>query len=266
MAYLQLIVPLVLILWLAVWPLRGRARWVHVVLVGAAVALIGLVGQWVWPTAYAPFGLMALVVLAVLLGRRRDVGRRQPRVVPGALAAIGAVAALAGVALAVEARLRPADMLDLTLPGAGRFVVTQGGNHWAINRHLAVNDADMPSLSGWRGQAFAVSLLPVDRFGRAGAAAVTVLAPCTGTVAAQGEDTRLGPYLVLDCTGIWVVLSGLTKVTATGEVTVGDAVGQGADMVIHAQSPGTAAHPFSGEPKWISLNGVFPVRGAVLGG
>jgi hypothetical protein len=266
MAYLQLGLPLALILWLVFWPLRGRARWLHVALVAGCVGLVALVGQWVWPSAYTPYVLMGLVVLAAVLGRRREVDRWTTGLWPGLLATGGAVLVWAGVAFGVDARLRPAELVALRLPVSGALLVTQGGRHGAINAHLAVMDPDMPSLSGWRGQSYAVALAPVDGWGRARNGVQDVRAPCAGQVVGQGTDTRLGRYLTLDCAGVWVVLSGLDTVAANGAVGAGDPVGQGAGVVVHAQTPGTAQHPFSGEPRWIGLDGVFPVRGMVLRG
>jgi hypothetical protein len=263
--YLQLAVPLLLILWLALWPLRGRARWAHLAMTGVLVGLIALWGQWRWPSAYAPYVLGLLFLGAAVFGRRRSNGRRDSRMLPGFLATLIAMVAAFGLALGVEARLRPADLTDLALPAAGRFAVTQGGNHRLLNTHLVVNDADTPSLTGWRGQAYAIDLQPIDRFGRPLMNGLPVTAPCAGSIAGQGEDTRLGRYLILDCAGTWVVLSGLDSIAATGPLAVGSLVGQGNRITLHAQTPGTATHPFSGEPLWISLNGTYPVRSAILG-
>jgi hypothetical protein len=264
MAYLQFGLPLAMILWLAFWPLRGRARWLHVTLVAGCVGMAALFGQWVWPSAYAPYVLLALVVPAAVLGRRRGTDRRAATLWPGVLTAGAGLAAWAAVGVGVDARLRPGDLVGLEMPLGGAALVTQGGGHRAINAHLAVLDPDSPSLSGWRGQAHAVDLAPVNGWGRVQPGAQDVRAPCAGQVAGQGTDTRLGQYLTLDCAGVWVVLSGLETSRASGAVGAGDVVGQGGTVVIHAQTPGTPQHPFSGEPLWIGLDGVFPVRGMVL--
>ena len=133
-----------------------------------------------------------------------------------------------------------------------------------INAHLAVMDPDTPSLSGWRGQAYAVALVPVDGWGRERDGMGEVRAPCAGAVVGQGTDSRAGPYMMLDCAGVWVGVSGLETISAQATMAVGDVLGAGARVVIHAQSPGTPQHPFSGNPQWIALDGVFPVRGMVL--
>jgi hypothetical protein len=269
MAYLQVGVPALMILWLVVWPMRGRARWVHVGLVAGLVAALALGLVWRWPSAYAPYALIALVGLAALLGRRRAVPRHGMGAVwPVLLALVLAVLAWGGVAFGIKARLQPGGAYqEVALPLVGRALVTQGGRHWTVNRHLAVIDPNAPSLSGWQGAARAVEVVPVDGWGRAVAGPVEVRAPCPGVVVGQGEDSRLGTYLTLDCDGTWVVLSGLARVSTEGpEVAAGAVVGMGEAVVIHAQSPGTGLHPFSGDPLWIRLDGIFPVRGQVLAG
>ena len=124
MAYFQIGLPLALILWLAFWPLRGGARWAHVVLVVGCVAVAGLFGQWLWPSAYAPYGLLGLVVLAAVVGRRRAVDRRGGSAWPGVMAAVAGVIAWGGVALGVDARLRPTDLVALAMPLNGAALVT----------------------------------------------------------------------------------------------------------------------------------------------
>ena len=121
---MQLGLPLALIVWLAVWPLRGRARWVHGVAVLCVVGLIGLVGQWGWPTAYAPYALVGLALLGLLLGRRRAVGRGDPPVWPGGiLAVLVAGAACAAIGLILQGRLRPLEVVALDMPLDRKSVV-----------------------------------------------------------------------------------------------------------------------------------------------
>lgn len=264
MPYLQFALPIGLILWLALWPLRGNARVVHVVMAIAVIAGLILWFQWLWPSAYAPLAIAVLLALAIVFGRRRPADRRNPRSWPGFLAGLVTVFALVLAAWLISQRLRPLQTLDLTLPFSSPAAVTEGGRVVQINRHRAVMDADSPSLSGWRGQADAITLWPVDHLGRALTTPQQVNAPCDGAIAGTGQDTRLGHYLVLDCGGTWVVLSGLTDITASGQVFAGGPLGAALEMTLHAQLPGTAGHPFSGAPVPLSVNGTYPVRGWVL--
>lgn len=264
MPYMQIALPIGLMLWLAIWPLRGHARVAHVAMTAGLTAALILWAQWLWPSAYAPLAIGVLLVLVIVLGRRRPVDRRKSRLLPGLLAALLALLATVLAGWLISHRLRPPATLDLTLPFATPAAVTEGGRAVPINRHRAVQDSDSPSLSGWRGLADAVTLWPIDHLGRPLTTAQPVTAPCGGTVASMGNDTRLGRYLVLICTDTWVVLSGMTQVSASGRVSVGQPVGEALDLTVHAQSPGTPAHLFSGTPVPISMNGTYPVRSWVM--
>jgi hypothetical protein len=264
MPYLQIAIPMALILWLAFWPMRGRARILHVLMTLALVAAIILTFQWLWPSAYAPLALIALFILAALFGRRRPVPRHhQARIWPGLIAAAVALAATVAAAGLVTARLPPATTLDLSSPFATATAIIEGGAREVINRHRAVLDVNSPSLSSWKGMAYAVTLQPIDSWGKPSAEPQAVLAPCAGPVT-TGEDTRLGTYIILTCAAETVVLSGLTTVTAEPAATAGAPLGAASSLTLHAQTPGTSAHPFSGDPLWITLNGSFPVRGWVI--
>lgn len=265
MQYLQLGLPVALILWFAIAPLKGRVRWAHMAMTGAMIALIVLRFQWLWPSAYAPVGLIILFLLAVFLGRRRPANHRQTSLWPGLLASFVALIASAGAAVLINARLQPATAFEAASPLETRAVVTEGGSSTLINTHLSVLDPDTPSLSGWRGSAYAVSLQAIDKLGRPVLTVQQIAAPCDGDIVGQGEDTRLGRYLIIDCAGTWIVLSGLAAVTASGPVTTAANIGDATTLTLHAQEAGSAAHPFSGSPLWIRLNGIFPVRGGILG-
>jgi hypothetical protein len=270
MQYLQLAVPLALTLWLAIWPLYGRARWVHVAMTTALVVAIILTFQWLWPSAYAPLGLIALLILAIFFGRRRPVPRFHTRIWPAVLATLITLAATVLAAGLITARMRPnssaviSTTFDLAPPFASAMAVTEGGRRQIINRHRAVMDANSPSLSSWRGTGLATTLVPVTRWGRPMAEPQPVLAPCEGRIAMTSEDSRLGRFIHLQCFGREFFLSGLTSITAEGEVAAGAPVGTASALTLSYQTTGTTTHPFSGEPMWLSLNGTVPVRGLVI--
>ncbi|MFM2388995.1 MAG: hypothetical protein RLZZ437_550 [Pseudomonadota bacterium] len=264
MPYVQIALPLALIIWLALWPLRGRARLIHVALTIASLCAIILLFPWLWPSAYAPVLLIILLILTVFLGRRRAPERHASSLWPGILAALATLTVTIGAAGLLTARLRPAATLDLGLPFSTAFTVTEGGAREVINRHRAVLDANSPSLSSWTGTAYGITLQPVDHWGKSLTEAQPVLAPCAGPVTLTGQDSRLGRFVTLTCAGNHIVLSGLTSVTAQGGVEAGAPLGTATTLTLHAQTPGTSAHPFSGDPLWLSLNGSFPVRGWVI--
>jgi hypothetical protein len=55
-------------------------------------------------------------------------------------------------------------------------------------------------------------------------------------------------------------------VTVGIDVVAGAEVGQAARLTVHAQTPGVAAHPFSGDALAVTLGDRFGVRGMVLSG
>ncbi|MGL4320833.1 MAG: hypothetical protein ACRCS3_08220 [Paracoccaceae bacterium] len=265
MQYLQFGLPIALILWFAIAPLKGRARLAHMAMTGALIALITLSFQWLWPSAYAPVVFVVLFLLAVFLGRRRPANHRQTTIWPGVLASVLAVFATLGAVFLINARRPPAAAFDILPPLTVRAAVTEGGTSRFINSHLLVQDADTPSLSGWRGAAHAVSLQPIDNIGRPLSDPQPILAPCDGDVVGQGDDERLGSYVIIDCAGTWVVLSGVDIPIAETTLQAGAVVGEATLLTLHAQEPGNAAHPFSGNPVWLRLNGSFPARGWIVG-
>jgi hypothetical protein len=270
MAYLQFGAPVVLILWFALAPLRGRARLAHAALTATCLLIAGLLFRWSWPSAYAPVLFLGVFLLAFVIGRRRPANPRQPVLWPGFLAGLLALAGGVGVAVLVNARLLPPAGVLLASPFAAPALVTEGGALRLINRHRDVLDPDSPSLGSWRGTAHGISLLPVDRLGRPLPAPQPVQAPCAGGVIAATSDPRLGPLVLIDCGGDWVTVSGLAT-TAPGiavgqKVSQGQALGEGGPITLHAQRPASAAHPFSGTPLWLQIAGVKPVRGWILSG
>jgi hypothetical protein len=267
MEYLQLALPILLILWLALWPLRGRARLIHVAMTIAIVSGMILLVPWRWPSAYAPLALLAFLILTILIGRRRPPHRHGGSLWPAIFAALATLAAAIGTAGLITARLPPSTPLDLAPPFGTTIAVSEGGARAVINRHRAVLDANAPSLSGWVGTAHGTTLHAVDPWGKPLTAAQPVLAPCAGRVTATGTDGRLGAYVMLACDGHHIVLSGLASLAtlaAAGPVTTGAPLGTATSLTLHAQTPGTSVHPFSGDPRWITLHGRFPVRGLVI--
>jgi murein DD-endopeptidase MepM/ murein hydrolase activator NlpD len=246
---LQLVVPLLLLVWLAFGRHHGLLGWALTgVLVGAYLLAATVAGLWlVLPgmVAYAYILLLALALARSFRAARR--GRAWPEALRPRLV-VGARGALAAgtVALALHALSgrRPPDgpMVDLAFPlGAGTFYVANGGSVELINAHLATLDAQGKARA-YRGQSHGVDIEKLNRWGtRAGGIAPgdpaayaifgePVLAPCTGMVAlAEDGDADLSPpsvdreqmagnHVVLDCGGVWVLLGHLRR----GSVCVGE--------------------------------------------
>lgn len=211
----------------------------------------------------------------------------------GGYAAMQATAMLAGRQAPLLARV------DLAFPlHGGTFLVVNGGNDIRINAHLKTRDSGEPRFARWRGNGYGVDVVAIDRFGlRAKGIQPAdnrayrsfgwpVRSPCAGKVvlASDGRpdmappqvDDRehlAGNHVVLACGDMHVVLAhfrqGSIRVRADESVSIGQPLGEvgnsgisdEAHLHLHAQRPGTADAPMSGEPLPASFFGRFLVRG-----
>lgn len=298
---IQTIFCLLLILWLAFRPFAGRWRWVQAGAVGLAIAGVGLVGMWQWPSVHAPWVMGGLWALAALFGLRRPV-RNRSRLLAGA-----AVLALAGigaglVAVALDGRRAPAGTLtDLAPPlPEGVYWVANGGRHDLINAHLAVARLPADRADRWRGQMHGVDLVAIDDLGRRKTEGPAedparyliygrpVLAPCAGRVVATEAtlpdmpvpqmdiEFPLGNHVILDCGGLWVVLAhlrpGSIPVSEGQDVAEGAPLGEVGNsgrssephLHIHVQEPGLPESPVAAAPRWMRIAGQFLARGHLL--
>lgn len=251
---------------------------------------------WLWAV-----GLGACVVRAAI--RWRGVGAaREPRRPGLALIAPMGVFLFASAALVsgLQGRRMPAGTIDLAVPlDTGTFVVVNGGATELLNAHFRTlaNDA---RRRRYRGQSYGVDIVALNRwrvrargfqpgdpaayaaFGR------TVLAPCGGVVvrAEDGHrdlsppetdrDAMAGNHVIIACDPYWVVLghlrNGSVRVVAGDSIARGTALGQIGNsgntsephLHMHAQTPGSADAPLSGEPIHVTLGGRFVARNAVL--
>jgi hypothetical protein len=252
---------------------------------------------WYLPLLYAALGVPAMLISLRFAGPRSAWPSGRWRVA-GALGrglAALAVGAFAGHAL--SGRRPPAEPVDLAFPlDGGSYLVVNGGGNALVNAHL--KSLTGKRFRAYRGQSHGVDLVELDARGlRAEGIAprdpeayvifgAPVHAPCGGTVvsAADGlDDLRppatdrehmAGNHVLLECDGIWVLLGHLQRgsvaVRAGQQTRAGQLVGQVGNtgntdephLHVHAQRPGAADAPFSGDPLPISFAGRYPVRNA----
>lgn len=205
---------------------------------------------------------------------------------------------LAQVKTALEGRTPlPGTAADLAFPlSGGTFLVVNGGSQQLINAHLATLDASVPRFQAYRGQSYGVDIVKIDALGlRApglrpvdprvyaiyGAA---VHAPCSGDVVAAVDGLpdlpvpetdrahMAGNHVILRCSDVHVVLGHLRPGSIT--VALGSAVETGDVLAevgntgnseephlhVHAQTPGSADAPLSGEPLPLRFEGRQLVR------
>ncbi len=209
-----------------------------------------------------------------------------------------AVVLLAGAGRALAGRI-PIDeprVVELSFPlSTGVFLVANGGANTTVNAHVHTLDPT-PRYRQYRGQSYAVDLVAVGGWGSrleglqpADPASYAifgtpVVAPCSGVVVRARDDLAdlpvperdrehmAGNHVILRCDDAWIVLGHLMEgsvlVEPGAEVRVGSEIARVGNngntdephLHIHAQTPGTAAEPLSGEPLPMRIDGRWLVR------
>ncbi len=188
-----------------------------------------------------------------------------------------------------------AQQVDLAFPlatsGAGTYLVVNGGYDTTINAHLKTLDTTQSAFAAWRGQSYGVDIVKINALGLRATGVqpaepqayliygTPVLAPCDGWVVVvvdglpdmpvpQVDRVHLaGNHVLLRCERADVLLGhlkpGSLQVKVGAPVRLGQVVGAVGNsgntgephLHIHAQQPGTAQQPFSGNPLALKLAG-----------
>ncbi len=189
-------------------------------------------------------------------------------------------------------------VVELTFPlSDGTYLIVNGGSDLSINAHLMTLDAAVPRFLAWRGQSYGIDIVQINAFGlRAQGVQPTqpnayriygakVLAPCAGEVLAAidglpdmkppqaDRDHMAGNHVLLRCADADVLLGhfrpGSLRPIPGARVRVGDVIAEVGNSGntgephphIHAQRPGPPGAPLGGDPRPISFDGRFLVRG-----
>lgn len=265
-----------------------------------AIGLVGLWVFPPWWVPWALGLLLMVAILAGLRRQRQTSLWPDSIVGWLGLAAFVALGLFTGnqARLALGGMTAPAgQIIDLASPlGPGNYLVANGGAALALNAHHEVLDASVPAHRPWLGEAYGLDLVAIDGWGLRADGVMPkepgrylvfgrpVIAPCAGRVmvAVDGfPDMRVpeadtvnlgGNHVFLRCGAVDIVLGHFRKgslVVHVGQVlATGDKIAEVGNsgntsephLHIHAQMPGTAAQPFSGEPIPIRVNGRFLVR------
>ena len=261
---IQLLIPVLLLLWLGFRPAPSRLGFgLQVLGTGLVLFAMARVGLWALPPWWTPWllgGIWAVLVGRGLVSRARAAEESPPHLFPrrgvGWVAAMVALALVlaggAAVGAALTARSTPtAEVVDIPNPlGPGRYLVAHGGFRELVNGHMKTLDTRVPRFADWRGQSYAVDLLGIDRMGlrtpgwrpedpaRYAIFGAPVHAPCAGRVLAAENtlpdmpvpvmDTAhlLGNHVLLQCGDVVLVLAHLRE--GSVEVTAGEGVERGA--------------------------------------
>ena len=287
---IQLLLPLALLLWLAFWPARLKlVRIFQIAGTAALLLVLHLAGLWITPPWWMPWIYWGLFAVALRQGLR--IPTRSGRTLLNYALIIFWVGAVGvgGWALGQSLIARkppPGEIATLAtpLPG-GRFYIANGGSREILNSHLRTLQRSTSSQRNYWGQSYGVDITAMDRWGLRANRTATVLAPCAGRVvrAHDGEangslvdlasaTARAGNYALIRCGQFDILLAhfrkGSLRVASGDLVRVGQQVGTlgssgASDMPhlhIHAQRPGTALAPFSGQPVPMRINGRYLVR------
>ena len=297
---MQLGLPLLLTIWLWVWPSEHRFTLALQTIATVAV-IIGLWVAAIW-TLIPRWSLAAIALIALIAAVR---GARRPASNFGGWAWLQTFVSLGlllagGFAISEARRAHqppPIASISLALPLDGDgLLVANGGSTLLLNAHQDTLDLSVPRHRLWVGQSYGVDLAAVSPTGvtsdgfrpadpkRYAIFGRPVRAPCNGTVSAfrDGQpdlnvpqvDSKVmeGNHITLRCDGIDVVMAHLKRgsvLVGTGQqVAVGQtiaAVGNSGmtdepHLHIHAQTPGTLDAPFSGKPVAMLFNGRFLAR------
>ena len=200
---LQFVMPLVLIGWIALAPPRTLIGfWVQVFASMAALWAMALLGIWLLPPWWAPYGFGAVLAVAAGAGvwRRRPFASALPTTwgarTAVALFVVLGMASTYGIAVALRSRTAPPERaVTLAFPlESGTYLVVNGGSDINTNAHLMTLDASIPRFREWRGQSYGVDIVKLDAFGFRARGVLPadpkgyaiygarVLAPCAGQV------------------------------------------------------------------------------------
>ena len=199
----QFALPLALILWIGFAAPRSTFGFcIQFAATAAGLGVIALLGIWLLPPWWAPYGFAAGLLVATWVGlRRRRPFASSPPVtwsawlVTALFVALGLASAY-GVGIALRSRtLPPETAVNLAFPlGPGNYLVVNGGSGISTNAHLMTLDASVPRFRAWRGQSYGVDIVQLDAFGLRARGVLPadpaayriygtrVLAPCAGRV------------------------------------------------------------------------------------
>lgn len=255
----QLILPLLLLAWLALFPAGGWLRGLQLISVASILLAIALTALWTMPPFWTPYLYALLFVLIVIsqLIKNRVFARRSAQTPSANTMTTLLVAGLGilGVYLsyhALHGRTLPDEQhVDIAPPfAAGHYLVAHGGASEIINVHLKTLDKTNPAYQPWRGQSKALDIFRItplglhkQRWQPTDPASYTtfgtgVVAPCNGNIVRvvdgikdmpvpQMDSTHMaGNYIAIDCGGFYVFLAhlrdGSIKVVSNQQVEIGD--------------------------------------------
>lgn len=259
----QVVLPLLLLVWLALKPAAGWLRGLQLISVAAILLGITLAALWTMPPFWTPYvyGLLFLLIAvrSLIKASLSSQGLHKTSTANAITTVLVAGLGLLGVYLAYQAwqgrTLPDEDVVDIAPPfAAGDYLVAHGGATPMINVHLKTLDQTVARYLPWRGQSKALDIFRITPLGlhkdgwrptdpaRYTTFATPVLAPCRGEIAlvVDGNDDMpvpqmdrehmAGNYIAINCGKFFVILAHLRRgsiVVATGDhVKTGEPLAQ----------------------------------------
>lgn len=297
---LQLAVPGVLVALVAFVRQASRTRPALIFFTGCYIVAIGVAGLWLvlpWWTAWVYGGSLLVAVGRRRSGvsDARTSRATRPMRLGMAVCVLGSAVAVGTTVGALWGRVAPVTTVNVNSPFTrGTYLVVNGGRSSLISAHASTLTGER--FRAYRGQSYGVDFVKVNRLGLRANGVLPrdlsayaiygepVVAPCAGRVVAAVDgkpdmpppetdrSAMAGNHVLLDCDGAWVLLAHFQRgsvVVSTGQhVRVGDRLGRVGNsgntgephLHIHAQRPGTAEFPLSGEPLPIRVRGRYLAR------
>jgi len=305
---LQITLPLILIAWIVFKPTQSLLGfWIQIFATASLLLMSAFGGIWLFPPWWMSYVYGFLLIAATYLGlkRRRPFQHLLPNgkggwIIVAVFVLISSYSINETIQITNGWNPLDVELIELQFPlEKGSYFVANGGNNIRINAHMKTMNKSIPRYLKWRGNAFGVDIVRLNKFGfRANGIRPTdpndyyifgakVFAPCAGVVIASSSDLHdmqipevdrtniTGNYVLLRCSQADVLLahfrSGSLKVAIGDSVLAGQEIAEVGNsgysdephLHIHAQRRGSYDAPFSGDPLPILFDGMFLVRNDV---
>jgi hypothetical protein len=301
---LQVIAPIVLLTLLAMSRERNDAAWLLTTIsVGLYLAAVGIGGIWLVLPWYTPVLYGLTFIAAAVVSLRRAASRGPwPGTTAGwfvlTARAFVCVLVLALAAYVASGQAAPSSAINLKFPlRQGTYLVVNGGSNTLLNAHLEMN---APRFHAYRGSSNGIDIVRVNNLGFRARGLLpddlkryeifgdSIFSPCGGEVVEAVDGVQemtpprmdrgnmAGNHVIIRCKTAWLLLGhmqrGSVRVARDQHVATGDFLGRVGNsgntnephLHVHAQTPGTAREPFSGDPIPILFDGRFFVRSDLI--
>jgi hypothetical protein len=255
---LQLALPIALISWLALAPIKNRIGYaIQVVSTGLLVLALYVVGLWMMLPWWTPLAYGLLWLLAIVLNWRKETFVLKPQPVTVSSWIIAAVLLFIGIfsLYLVGQGMRGRQpqgvrVVDLAMPmPSGNYLVANGGSSELINAHMMTLNLGIERFRRYRGQSYGIDLIKVNQYGFRSKGlqprdptvyeiyGEPVIAPCDGSVITSRNDRPdmpvptmdreviAGNHVLLSCDDFVVLLAHFKQ--GSVRVRAGDRVGKG---------------------------------------